>query len=291
MLIPSFSLPVGSEGARASVAAAVARFRALRGGAALELRGDYERWNASLLQPILRGASHALNADYSLQRTSFSDNSIFGQLQRRRISGASINLSGLVRSAESISRASLDLKRGIADLSGNAADLATDSTSSRIDGGFWRLRWTLGYEQPLASGTVVLKANGQWANRNLDATQKFALGGTTGVRAYPTAEALGDGGWIAGAEWRRPLGGDIDGRLFADTGNIQRNARPWANQRNRYDLSSLGAGLTWRLPGLFRFDVDAARQIGGNPGRNADGTDSDGRQARWRLWLALSREF
>lgn len=153
------------------------------------------------------------------------------------------------------------------------------------------MRWRVGHQRPLGTGTLVLRANGQWADRNLDGTHQFALGGVSAVRAYPTAEALGDGGWIAGAEWRRSVSVEVDGRLFIDTGGVQRNAKPWVDQRNRYELGAIGAGLNWRLPENFRFTVDLARQTGGNAGRNADGTDSDGRNNRWRLWLALGREF
>lgn len=291
LLSPFLSLPVGNEGMRASLQATSARFRARRGGAVLELRGQFDRWQASLRQTLLRGNPFALSAEYSLQRTAYHDDSIFGNLQNRRIDAASARLDGVSRGAAGITRARLELERGNADLTRNAGDFAADALSSKVDGKFWRLRWRLGHEIVAASNTLALFANGQLADRNLDATHKFALGGHDGVRAYPTAEALGDGGWLATIEWRHHFDDALESRLFLDSGGIQINSRPWIHQRNRYRLSGAGAGMTWHLPERFRLSLDAAHQLGDNFGRNNDGTDSDGRNASWRGWLSLKRDF
>ncbi len=291
LVAPSFSVALPSPGMRAGLEATQARYQARRAGAALEMKGDFQRWKAFLHQRWWHVPGFALNADYALLRTAYRDDSIFGELRRRRISGASISLAGLARNDSALTSFGLEIERGAADLSANADDYDLDAISAKVHGGFWKLRWRLGHERPLGPGTLALRANGQWADRNLDGTQQFALGGVAQVRAYPTAEALGDGGWIATAEWRQPITADVGGRLFVDTGSVQRNAKPWTDQRNRYELSAMGLGLSWRLPENFRFTTDLARQWGGNAGRNADGTDSDGRNNRWRLWLALSRDF
>lgn len=291
LLSPLLSLPVGDSGTRASLQATTARFRARRGGAALELRGQFDRWQASLRQTWLRDKALALRAEYSLQRTIYHDNSIFGNLQNRRIDAALLRLDGVSRNNAGITRLGLDVERGDADLSRNAGDLAADAASSRIHGGFWRLRWRLGHEVAAGKSSFVLGANGQVADRNLDATQQFALGGHDGVRAYPTAEALGDGGWLATIEWRHQFDETVGTRLFVDSGVIRRNAKPWTNQRNRYELSGLGAGMSWQLPARILIKLDAARQLGGNAGRNNDGTESDGRNSKWRAWLSMQNDF
>lgn len=291
LLSPFLSLPLGDGGMRASLQATSARYRALRGGAAIELRGQFDRWQASLRQTLLRGDPLALSAEYSLQRTRHHDNSFFGTLQNRRIDTALFRLDGLSRSDAAVTRFRLDLERGEADLSRNAGDFSADAVSSKVDGRFWRLRWRLGHEIVAGRNTIALLANGQFANRNLDVTEKYALGGNDGVRAYPTAEAIGDAGWLATIEWRHQIDDALETRLFLDSGEIQINSRPWIHQRNRYGLSGPGAGITWRLPERFRLSLDAAHQLGGNAGRNSNGTDSDGRNASWRGWLSLKRDF
>lgn len=290
LLSPLLSLPVGSDGMRASVSTTSARYRAKRAGASLQLSGRYDRWQGTLLQPILRGPL-ALRAEYALQRTEYRDSTIFGNLQNRRIDAGLFRLEGIARSISGTTRLQLDIERGQADLSGNSSDMATDGASSRIHGRFWRLRWRIGREAAYGGDTLVLRASGQFADRNLDATQQFALGGPNGVRAYPTAEALGDSGWLATAEWRHRLDDECSAQIFLDSGGIQRNSRPWTNQRNRNELSGLGAGMRWQLPDRLRVTFEAAHQLGSNPGRNPDGTDSDGRSSRWRAWLSVQHEF
>jgi hemolysin activation/secretion protein len=291
LIQPGFSLPLGSDGARIGADTTHAHYRALRAGADSRLTGSFDAWRAFIQQPIVRNARYGITGDYAYLSTAYRGDSIFGQLNDRKVRSLRVGISGFMRSADSITRAGVEIDRGAASLAGNADDLMIDSFSTKVDGAYWRLRWRLSDERPLGIGTLVLRANGQWANRNLDSTQQFALGGDTGVRAFPTSEALGDGGWIGTAEWRYPFAESFSARAFVDTGSIERNAKPWGDQRNRFDLSGFGAGLTWRLPERFRFDLDAARRLGGNPDRGLDGKDSDGRDSNWRLWLALSRDF
>jgi len=291
LLSPSLSIALPDPDMRAAVEATQATYQALRTGAASQLRGRFQRGRAMLAHRLIQEPGLALIFECSLSRTSYHDGANTGELRRRRISAVSGNLAGMIDSRIGTTIFGIELDRGKADLSANATDYATDATAARMDGTYWRLRWRLGHELAFGSGTLLLQANGQWANRNLDPTQQFALGGVSQVRAYPTLEALGDGGWGATAQWRQTLAEGLDGRVFADTGGIQLNAKPWTNQYNRYGISGIGAGLTWHLPDSFRFDADLAQQYASNPNRNADGTDFDGRNQRWRLWLALSREF
>lgn len=291
LLSPSLSIALPDPDMRAAVEATQATYQALRTGAASQLRGRFQLGRAMLTHRLIQEPGLALIFEYSLSRTSYHDGANTGELRRRRISAVSGNLAGMIDSRIGTTIFGVELDRGKADLSANATDYATDAIAARMDGTYWRLRWRLGHELAFGSGTLLLQANGQWANRNLDPTQQFALGGVSQVRAYPTLEALGDGGWGATAQWRQTLADGLDGRVFADTGGIQRNAKPWTNQDNRYGISGIGAGLTWHLPDSFRFDADLAQQYASNPNRNADGTDFDGRNQRWRLWLALSREL
>ncbi|MBL8491355.1 MAG: ShlB/FhaC/HecB family hemolysin secretion/activation protein, partial [Rhodocyclaceae bacterium] len=241
--------------------------------------------------PLLRAGGTAMEGRLGAERVAYRDDSLFGELRRRRLGIVQLGVDGATDMAAGRMGFDLRARVGRADLSGNAGDLAADAAASRVQGRFLRLSWLVEYLQPAGSGSVVLRARGQWADRNLDATQKFFLGGAHRVRAFPQMEATGDAGWLGGIEWRRPLGAGLEGRLFADTGSIRVNARPWVAQRNSHSLSGLGAGATWEMPDRLRLDADLALQAGGNAGRNPDGSDSDARAARWRLWLSLSRSF
>ena len=167
LVVPSVSVALPKPGMRLGFDAGAARYEAKRGGAALKLKGDFLRWRAFLQHRWRYAPGLALNADYSFWRTAYHDDSIFGELHRRRISGASVNLAGIARTDSGLSRVGLEVEHGRADLSANAADFAADAISAKIDGSFWRLRWHLGHELALGPGTLALRANGQWADRNL----------------------------------------------------------------------------------------------------------------------------
>lgn len=290
-LAPSFSLPVGGDGLRVGIGGQGYRYRDRMAGRALGLAGGQTAWSLFAEQPLVQRSALAVSAGIALRRIAYHDDSFFGELRRRRITAFDAVVAGRWRSGTATVSWQVALRHGRADLSGNAGDQAIDAASSRIDGPFTRLRWRVGHESQLAGGTLALALRGQQATRNLDVTQAFYLGGAGRVRAYPTAEAVGDTGWLASVEWRRPVTGALTGRLFLDTGAIRRNARPWANQRNAWNLAGAGAGVTWALPERFRLDLDVARQAGGSPTRQSTGTDLDGRADRWRLWLAFVRDF
>jgi hemolysin activation/secretion protein/AraC-like DNA-binding protein len=53
--------------------------------------------------------------------------------------------------------------------------------------------------------SVMLSANGQWADGPLTSNEQFAMGGLAGVRGYVDGQAYGDKGWRAQIEPRTPL--------------------------------------------------------------------------------------
>lgn len=53
--------------------------------------------------------------------------------------------------------------------------------------------------------SVLLRANGQWANGPLISNEQFAMGGVAGVRGYLDGQAYGDSGWRVLVEPRTPL--------------------------------------------------------------------------------------
>jgi hemolysin activation/secretion protein len=53
--------------------------------------------------------------------------------------------------------------------------------------------------------SVLLHADGQWANNPLFSNEQFGMGGTTGVRGYSEGESYGDNGWRVMIEPRTPL--------------------------------------------------------------------------------------
>jgi hemolysin activation/secretion protein len=105
------------------------------------------------------------------------------------------------------------------------------------------------------NAALLLSVAGQMASRNLTSAEKFSLGGATGVRAYPSGEALGDTGYVFQGELRYLIPGfkigsaDVTVSGFYDQGwvQIQENfvnppGGPTPASANNRSLSGYGIG-------------------------------------------------
>ena len=147
---------------------------------------------------------------------------------------------------------------------------------------------------------VMVRLNGQWAEKNLDSSEKIIIGGYDGVRAYPQGEAPGDMALTGTLEYSYALPVSVPGTLrlatFIDSGRVQLNKSTWAgfqgnrsNLPNTYSLTGVGVGLNWTLPRNFSLNLNIAGKLGGNPGASATGDDADGRSSKVRGWLVLTK--
>jgi hemolysin activation/secretion protein len=99
---------------------------------------------------------------------------------------------------------------------------------------------------------LLLGLQGQLASKNMMSAEKFSLGGSNGVRAYPTGEALGDTGYVFTGELRynvpgfKIATGDVTVTGFWDQGWVRLNqdqlATDFANQRR---LSGYGIAASF----------------------------------------------
>jgi hemolysin activation/secretion protein len=132
-------------------------------------------------------------------------------------------------------------------------DAETAQTNGQYEKGnisAWRLQSLVGD----LSGYLAF--NGQISSKNLDSSEKFILGGPTGVRSYPQGEAAGDKGYIINAELRYALNrilpskvpGTVEFVGFIDYGMSCINKDLWegadSTSNTRY-LSGYGPGLNW----------------------------------------------
>jgi hemolysin activation/secretion protein len=70
---------------------------------------------------------------------------------------------------------------------------------------------------------MVIKGSGQLTDHNLDSSQKFYLGGPTGVRAYPSSEGSGSEGYLLNLELKKDLPFNLTGSIFYDEGYVRQN--------------------------------------------------------------------
>ncbi|WP_431098803.1 ShlB/FhaC/HecB family hemolysin secretion/activation protein [Polaromonas aquatica] len=163
-------------------------------------------------------------------------------------------------------------------------DAALDRFTANAAGDYKKLNLSFSRLQQLGGGFSLLGAvTAQYADKNLDASEKMSLGGVNGVRAYPAGEAAGDEGLLARLELRKTLGvvgnSVVEGALFADAGRVTINKRPWDNSENRASRYGYGVGLN-----IYNKDLVFNASIAVSPGVNPS---SEPKSAR-RLWLSVS---
>ena len=123
-------------------------------------------------------------------------------------------------------------------------------------GDFVKLNYVLSRLQALWGPlTAYFGVFGQVPNKNLDSSQRIALGGPTAVRAYPASEGIVDTGAVATAELRWGVVQDLTLSAFYDAGwgDIAKSPPAGFAGDNSVTLRGYGLGLTWFKPGLLSF--------------------------------------
>ncbi|MDO4921380.1 MAG: ShlB/FhaC/HecB family hemolysin secretion/activation protein [Phascolarctobacterium sp.] len=160
----------------------------------------------------------------------------------------------------------IDTKDGDAYYDGAYHKLTADFNHVR----YWKL-WNLRFE-----------AHAQLANRGLDGSERFYLGGLSGVRAYPASETSGDTGYTATMELRRAT--DIEGlevAAFVDVGEVKR-FKDYGDHRK---LAGWGLGLRYAKPNDWYAQFDYAWKIDGEDYTSED-HNHDG-----RMWFQIYKMF
>ncbi|MDO9226818.1 MAG: ShlB/FhaC/HecB family hemolysin secretion/activation protein [Pseudomonadota bacterium] len=289
--------PLGNDGARVELRASHLRYRLGDSFAALDARGQATTWGGDLHYPIRRSQNDNLNLTSSLERRESADDNLGIATRRHEIDSLRLGLTSDHIDAAwggGYSQYSLMLTGGDLDLSGVAADLASDQAGPRTQGRYNKLTVQFARLQRLfADLNLYAGLNAQWADGNLDSSEKHSLGGPHALRAYPVNEAAGDEGWLLKLELRKEIQPGWQAIAFVEGGGVRLHKAPWVafTGRNRYTLTGAGAGLVWNRAG-WDARLSVAVPLDDNPGRDANGDNSDGSgQHSARAWAQLSKRF
>lgn len=289
----SYEAPLGSDGWRAG--AGLSRINYELGGdfAALGAQGKADVLDLSLSYPVIRQRGHNL-----FLRLSADDKRLTDELQAFDASASKsvrdvgvgwtwerrdeLGGGGYWSSAGTFYRGSLDLR--------DADVLARDQSAfgHGTDGSYSKLTFQLGRLQAvLPRHSVYLSIGAQRASKNLDASEKLALGGARAVRAYPSGEALVDQGVIGTAEWRWSFNEEITPFLFYDAARGRLSRTPLAQESdNTRSLRGYGVGISWSRASNFSINATLAVRDG-TPAAQTDG----GSGGRVRLYVQLQKAF
>ena len=147
------------------------------------------------------------------------------------------------------------------------------------------------------NSNLLISFQGQKGSKNLMSAEKFSLGGPSGVRAYPTGEALGDTGYIFQLEYRylvpgvRMGGGDVSLSAFYDQGWVRINENPLPatgsplQDNNNRNLNGFGLSATLGRDSDFILRAMAAWRI------EDEGPQSDPTNRTPRMWVQAIKWF
>jgi hemolysin activation/secretion protein len=138
------------------------------------------------------------------------------------------------------------------------------------------------------------QVQGQVANKNLDSSERFFLGGPLGVRAYPGSEGGGTQGAMVNLEIRQRLPEGFQVIAFYDHGRVQVEKTSTATTSeapNTYSLRGSGLGVIWNGPQKMVIKALWSRRLGSNPNPASTGMDQDGTRKMDRFWLSASLSF
>ncbi len=213
--------------------------------------GSADVFDVSLSYPLWRTREHNLVSRIALEDKSLSDE--FGTTTDKHIRALSAMLS--FESRDALLGGGFNGGSGGVQF-GKLTD-ETTTTGSNVDatalGSFRKLSLQLTRLQAInRSLSVFVGMAGQWSNKNLDSAEKFTLGGSKGVRAYPAAEAAADEGLVLNSELRWWMNPGWTSYVFFDAGHAKLQKTPTlAAGDNTRSLRGYGIGLQYSNPQLF----------------------------------------
>lgn len=275
-------------------------------GSALGLEGRAQFAGFGLDYSLVRSRDFNMRLSGSVNGKALVDDSIFGRLQDKRSLTGTLGLSGDAQDfllGGGLTYWSASWTYGDLDLSREASALAADKASLQTNGAFQRVDISLTRLQKLpGSFSLFGRMSGQWANKNLDSSEDFTLGGPYGMRGWPVGEGRGDMGVLGTVELRYDtptlaLWGEVQLAVFIDAGHIRVNknpdgiAPPIACGCNDYGLADAGLSIRWSHE-YFTLSASYAEGLGSNPGRSANtGTNADNTNNNQQFWLTGMARF
>ena len=283
----AYTIPVGTNGWRVGASTSRLRYKLVGSDfSALEGKGTSMTTGLDANFPLIRSRLKNLYLGLNYDKKRFDNEANQATTTRYHNTTLTFGLSGNAfdniggggANSASIALVAGRLTMGALDAAENAA----------LEGDFRKLRYSVSRQQVITADLSFYAAlSGQDADgKTLDSSEKFYLGGSGGVRAYPASEGGGSSGNLVNLElrWRLPEGVVLTG--FYDHGKVRNY-----DESLSYGLKGSGLALGWQAKFGLSLKVVLARRFGENPNPAANGNDQDGSLTKSRVWLTVSQPF
>lgn len=283
----AYQLPLGPWATQFGVAYSDMDYQLGKDFEDLDAHGNARITSVFALQPLVRSRDFSLYGQLQFDDKRLKDDiDLFDQKSDKHARVTILSLTGNSRDmllGGGVNSFALAWSQGSLNIDGASAQRADDLTAGTA-GQFHKLNPSLVRLQRLSERfSLYTQLQGQWADGNLDSSEKLYLGGAYGVRAYPQGEASGDQGWLANVELRYALNEAWQLSTFVDHGQVRLNKDTWADEDNHRSLSGAGVGARWAAYG-WQISAVAAWRLG-----NADAESDVARTPR--VWAQLVRAF
>lgn len=280
-----YNLPLNGDGLRANISYSHTYYQLGKDFKSIDADGVADTYLAGLSYPLMRSQKTNLNLSLSLQHKALNDDP-GNQAARAKKNSVSVPLTLNFDTRDAFGGGAVTF----GSISWTKGDLSLDNTLKAGDvnntrGAFDRFNLDLARLQSLPSNlNLYVRGSVQWANKNLDSSEGFGIGGIAGVRAYPTGEGYGNVGWVTQTELRYNWSAYLSPYVFYDVGSSTANQTSVRDNPVK-DLSGSGLGLRVNYKG-WSADLAAAWRING--GRPADAKTPDETP---RIWLSINYQL
>jgi len=282
-----YEAPLGAAGLRGQLGYSRTSYQLGDEFSALGASGTANTATARLSYPLLRSQRGNVLLALSLQHKALEDR--FETLDLTKDKSSNLVLASLQFDRKDafggggVTYGQVGLAAGRLGLDAGSQPL--DAATARTAGHFAKLNFDIARIQKLPGAlSAYARLSGQKASGNLDASEKYGIGGSLGVRAYPMGEGNGDDAWVAQLELRADVGG-VSLFALADAGQAWANSRPWdAASSQRRSIAGAGLGLRW-LHGAWSLESTLAAHVKGGDAQ------SETRDRNPQFYVSLSRRF
>lgn len=280
-----YNLPLNGDGLRGNISYSHTYYQLGKDFKDIDADGVADIYLTGLSYPIMRSQKTNLNLSLGLQHKALNDDP-GNQLLRAKKNSVSVPLTLNFDMRDAFGGGAVSFGA----ISWTKGDLSLDNTLKANDdnnthGAFDHFNLDLARLQSLPSNlNLYVRGSAQWANKNLDSSEGFGIGGIAGVRAYPTGEGYGNVGWVTQTELRYNWDAYVSPYVFYDVGSSTANQTSVQNNP-AMDLSGSGLGLRVNYK-AWSADMVAAWRING--GRPADAKTPDETP---RIWLSINYQL
>ena len=283
----AYQVPVGVSGLRVGGTYSGTSYSLGKQLTSLQSHGSATVGSFFAVYPFIRSQDSNLSGTFTLEDKQLNDADLFNTSDKQ-VKVATFDLIGNHQDTLGGGGITMfDLALSPGRLSMDATSLLIDELSVHASGAFTRIYYNFNRLQRLNDRNALsLALSGQLANKNLNSSEQFSLGGAYGVRAYPQGEAYGDEGWLSTIELRHSFTLSLQGVMFFDAGSVVYNRIPYLSVSNTRFLSGGGVGVNSKV---FGIDIKADLAVRGSGGQPV--SEPANMNHKTRFWLQLGKQF